>query len=86
MILATVSSDAGFHRDVRAALEGHLRFEFSWDLGYQEAARLRGLDSTQKVDLGGSGDFGRHAAIGANHDGGLIQRRWHRPDVPFLGQ
>jgi pilus assembly protein CpaE len=49
VILATVSSDAGFHRDVRAALEGHLRFEFSWDLGYQEAARLRGLDSTQKV-------------------------------------
>jgi pilus assembly protein CpaE len=49
VILATVSSDAGFHRDVRAALDGHLQFEASWDLGYADAMRLRGLDSEQKA-------------------------------------
>jgi pilus assembly protein CpaE len=49
VILATVSSDAGFHRDVRAALDGHLRFDAYWDLGYGDAARLRGLDSEQKA-------------------------------------
>jgi pilus assembly protein CpaE len=43
VILATVSSDADFHKDVRVALEGHLRFESAWDLGYQEANRLRAL-------------------------------------------
>jgi pilus assembly protein CpaE len=49
VILATVSSDAGFHRDVRAALDGHLRFDGYLDLGYGDAARLRGLDSEQKA-------------------------------------
>lgn len=50
MILATVSSDAVFHRDVRAALDGHhLRFDAYFDLGYGDIARLRGLDSDQKA-------------------------------------
>jgi pilus assembly protein CpaE len=49
LILATVSSDPDFHRDVRAALDGHLRFEAAWDLGYHDCARLRGLDSEQKA-------------------------------------
>jgi pilus assembly protein CpaE len=43
VILATVSSDPDFHNDVRAALDGHLRFEAAWDLTYEEANRLRGL-------------------------------------------
>lgn len=43
MILATVSSDPGFHNDVRASLDGHLRFEAAWDLKYEDASRLRGL-------------------------------------------
>jgi pilus assembly protein CpaE len=43
VILATVSSDPDFHNDVRAALDGHLRFEAAWDLSYGDANRLRGL-------------------------------------------
>lgn len=43
MILATVSSDPGFHKDVRASLDGHLRFEGAWDLHYEDASRLLGL-------------------------------------------
>jgi pilus assembly protein CpaE len=43
VILATVSSDPGFHKDVRASLDGHLRFEAAWDLSYEDASRLRGL-------------------------------------------
>jgi pilus assembly protein CpaE len=43
VILATVSSDADFHKDVRAALDGHLRFDAAWDLRYEDAARLRGF-------------------------------------------
>ena len=49
MILATVSSDAGFRRDARVALEGHIAFEAIWDLGYDEVARLRGIDSDKKA-------------------------------------
>jgi pilus assembly protein CpaE len=50
LILATVSSGVGFHRDVRAALDGHhLQFEAYWDLGYGDAPRLRGLESEQKA-------------------------------------
>jgi pilus assembly protein CpaE len=41
VILATVSADVDFHKDVRAALDGHLRFEAAWDLGYEDASRLR---------------------------------------------
>ncbi len=41
MILATVSSDPAFHKDVRASLDGHLRFEATWDLSYEDANRLR---------------------------------------------
>jgi len=48
MILATVSSDLGFHRDVRAALESRFRFESSWELSYDDAARLQGVKSDQK--------------------------------------
>ena len=43
MILATVSLDPGFHKDVRASLDGHLRFEDAWDLAYEDASRLRAL-------------------------------------------
>ncbi len=51
MILATVSSDPGFHKDVRASLDGHLRFEAAWDLGYEDAARLRGLSPEHQCVL-----------------------------------
>jgi pilus assembly protein CpaE len=43
VILVTVSSDSDFHRDVRASLDGHLRFESTWDLNYEEASRLRAI-------------------------------------------
>jgi pilus assembly protein CpaE len=43
VILATVSSDPDFHKDVRASLDGHLRFEGAWDLSYEDAHRLRGI-------------------------------------------
>ncbi len=43
MILATVSSDPGFHKDVRASLDGHVRFEAAWDLSYEDANRLRAI-------------------------------------------
>ncbi len=51
MILATVSSDPGFHKDVRASLDGHLRFEAAWDLGYEDAARLRSLNPEHQCIL-----------------------------------
>jgi len=41
MILTTVSADPAFHKDVRASLDGHLRFEATWDLSYEDANRLR---------------------------------------------
>jgi pilus assembly protein CpaE len=47
VILATVSSSPGFHKDVRASLDGHLRFEAAWDLQYQDTGRIRGLGSEQ---------------------------------------
>jgi pilus assembly protein CpaE len=51
VILATVSSDPDFHRDVRASLDGHLRFEATWDLGYEDASRLRGVSPEHKCIL-----------------------------------
>ena len=51
MILATVSSDPNFHKDVRASLDGHLRFEAGWDLGFEDAARLRGVGAEEKCIL-----------------------------------
>jgi pilus assembly protein CpaE len=48
VILATVSSQPGFHADVRAALDGRIRVETTWDLDYGDAARLRGVSSEQK--------------------------------------
>jgi pilus assembly protein CpaE len=51
VLLATVSSDPDFHKDVRAALDGHLRFEAAWDLGYEDAARLRGVNAEEKCIL-----------------------------------
>ncbi|MGD0436734.1 MAG: hypothetical protein ABSB86_09730 [Bryobacteraceae bacterium] len=48
MTLATVSSDAGFRRDVRAALDGRLQFETALDLSYEDAARLRAIPSEEK--------------------------------------
>lgn len=48
MILATVSSEPGFHGDVRAALDSRFRFDTIWDLGYEDVARLHGVKSDQK--------------------------------------
>jgi pilus assembly protein CpaE len=48
VILATVSSDADFHKDVRAALDGHLRFEAAWDLGYADTVRLLAVSAEEK--------------------------------------
>jgi pilus assembly protein CpaE len=43
VILATISSNVDFHQDVRASLDGHLRFEAAWNLGYDDGIRLRAL-------------------------------------------
>jgi len=51
VILATVSSDPDFHKDVRASLDGHLRFEAAWDLGYDDGARLLGVSAEEKCIL-----------------------------------
>jgi pilus assembly protein CpaE len=51
VILATVSSDPDFHKDVRASLDGHLRFDAGWDLGFDDAARLRGVSAEEKCIL-----------------------------------
>jgi pilus assembly protein CpaE len=51
LILATVSSDPDFHKDVRASLDGHVRFDAAWDLGYEDAARLRGVSVEEKCIL-----------------------------------
>jgi len=48
VILATVSTDPGFHSDVRAALDRRFQFEDVWVLGYRDAARLHGVQSDQK--------------------------------------
>lgn len=48
MILATVSADPSFHRDVRAALDSRFRFEAVWDLTYDDAARLQGVKFDEK--------------------------------------
>ncbi|MGA3204982.1 MAG: hypothetical protein ABSF12_21005 [Bryobacteraceae bacterium] len=48
MILATVSSDPSFHRDVLSALNTRMRFEAVWDLNYHDAARLQGVKSEEK--------------------------------------
>ncbi|HEY4364144.1 MAG TPA: hypothetical protein VGN17_24450 [Bryobacteraceae bacterium] len=47
MMLATVSSNPGFHGDVRATLDGRFRFEEAWDLRYEEVARLHGVKCDQ---------------------------------------
>jgi pilus assembly protein CpaE len=51
VILATVSSDLDFHKDVRASLDGHLRFEATWDLSYEDANRLRAIGPEQQCIL-----------------------------------
>jgi pilus assembly protein CpaE len=51
VILATVSSDPDFHKDVRASLDGHVRFEAAWDLGFDGAARLRAIGGEDKCLL-----------------------------------
>ena len=51
MFLATVSSDPDFHKDVRASLDGHLRFDGAWDLDFEDTARLRGIGSEEKCIL-----------------------------------
>jgi len=45
VILATVSSDPGFHADVLAALDSRFKFEVVWNLGYDDSARLLGIKS-----------------------------------------
>jgi pilus assembly protein CpaE len=49
--LATVSSIPDFHKAVRAALDGHIRFEAAWDLNYEDAIQLRGLGADQQCIL-----------------------------------
>jgi pilus assembly protein CpaE len=51
VLLATVSSDPDFHKDVRASLDGHLRFEAAWDLRFDDAIRLRGIGAEEKCIL-----------------------------------
>jgi len=51
VILATISSDPSFHKDVRASLDGHLRFEAAWDLSYEDTHRLRAMDPEQQCIL-----------------------------------
>jgi pilus assembly protein CpaE len=51
LILATISSEPDFHKDVRASLDGHVRFDAAWDLGYEDAARLRGVSAEEKCIL-----------------------------------
>jgi Flp pilus assembly CpaE family ATPase len=51
VILATVSSDPNFHKDVRASLDGHLRFDATWDLNYEDGSRLRGLSPENQCIL-----------------------------------
>jgi pilus assembly protein CpaE len=51
VILATVSSDPDFHKDVRSSLDGTQRFEAAWDLGYEDAARLLGVSAEEKCIL-----------------------------------
>jgi pilus assembly protein CpaE len=51
VILATVSSDPNFHKDVRASLDGHLRFDAAWDLNYGDGSRLRGLSPENRCIL-----------------------------------
>jgi Flp pilus assembly CpaE family ATPase len=48
VILATVSSEPSFHRDVRAALDPRFRFESMWDLAYEDAARLHSVKAEEK--------------------------------------
>jgi len=48
VILATVSSDPSFHRDVRAALDTRFRFEAVWELGYEDAARLHSVKADER--------------------------------------
>ena len=59
VILATVSSDPDFHKDVRASLAGHLRFEAAWDLGYNDVARLSAVNAEDRclliLDFGDAG-------------------------------
>ena len=70
MILATVSSERSFHQDVRAALDGRLRVEASWDLGYEEASRLRGVAADQKcIAILDYSDPGRAMAVARAVDG-----------------
>jgi Flp pilus assembly CpaE family ATPase len=51
LILATVSADPDFHKDVRASLDGHIRFEATWDLSYEDGSRLRGLSPENQCIL-----------------------------------
>jgi Flp pilus assembly CpaE family ATPase len=48
VILATVSSEPSFHRDVCAALDSRFRFEAMWDLSYEDAARLQSVKTEDK--------------------------------------
>lgn len=70
MILATISSDPDFHKDVRASLDGHLRFEAAWDLGFGDSARLLGISAEEKcILILDFGDADRALAIARAVDG-----------------
>ena len=51
MILATVSSDPDFHKDVRASLDGHMRLDAAWDLSYEDASRLLSISAEERCLL-----------------------------------
>jgi len=68
--LATISSDPDFHKDVRASLDGHLRFEAAWDLGFGDSARLLGISAEEKcILILDFGDADRALAIARAVDG-----------------
>ena len=51
MILITVSANSSFHSDVRNALDGHIRLEEKWELGFGDGARLRSAESNARYLL-----------------------------------
>jgi pilus assembly protein CpaE len=51
VILATVSSDPEFHKQVRKSLDGYLRFEAAWDLSYADVKQLRDLSPDNQCIL-----------------------------------
>ena len=70
MILVTVSSDAGFHREASQALEGSIAFDSVWRLAYEETDRLRTAGADEKyVLLVDFADSKRALAVAQSVDG-----------------